>query len=102
MLEIVTMAGMVWISLHLPAGEWRGKPCGIFLGEGTGMEFTEAELEAAIDAAGRRNIANWAEFSDYDRLQVRRALQKLALEWLRGKACRHLEDVTGNVGALAA
>jgi hypothetical protein len=65
-------------------------------------EFTEVEIDAAIDAAGRRNIANWAEFSDYDRLQVRRALRKLALEWLRGTACGHSKDITGNVGALAA
>jgi hypothetical protein len=98
----------VWsISLGLPAGELsdpRGKPCGhtVFLGEGTEMREFEAELEAAIDAAGRRNIANWDEFGEYERLQVRGALRQLALEWLRGKACGHSEDTAGNARPLAA
>jgi hypothetical protein len=65
-------------------------------------EFTEVEIDAAIDAAGRRNIANWDEFGDYERLQVRGALRNLALEWLRGKACRHSQEFTGNARPIAA
>jgi hypothetical protein len=63
-------------------------------------EFTSEEIEAAIDAAGRRNIANWDELPDYSRLQVRSALRELALEWLRvhrperaGAACQGGADI---------
>ena len=64
-------------------------------------DFTAPEIEAAIDAAGRRNIANWDELPDYSRLQVLDALRKLALEWLR-EARRCHGETAGNPRPLAA
>lgn len=48
-------------------------------------ELLTAEIEAAIIAAGRRNIANWDELTDHDRLMLRRSLHRLAVEWLRNE-----------------
>lgn len=65
-------------------------------------EFTAGEIALAIEAAGRRNIRNWDEYSIFDRLSVQHALRQLALEWLRHEARRHCQPDAGDPRSIAA